>query len=245
MLSVLFASTRPDYAEVALWNLHRSLQGENYEIVCVAPFSISGQNVVSIIERESRGCYPAYRTALNASRGDVFAFFTDDMIATPGWAHRLSDELAAAEARHFPFVGGLCPVNWQYSHSIYGRYFANWPVFTRRTAEAVGEPFGDEFPHHFGDSDFALKVWQAGGYVGLLGNRTVFILMENPRRPSSAISDGANLQETFAKFHAKWAPKLGRPAGESLDAVAAHHLIFSRHERMESASRSSAQTSGS
>lgn len=225
MLSVLFASTRPDYAEVALRNLQWSLFGEDYEIVCVAPFEISGENVVSVVEREARGCYPAYRTAMNASRGDVFAFFTDDMIATPGWANHLSAELSAAEAHHFPFIGGLRAVNWPFCHSMYGRYFANWPVFTRRTAEALPEPFGDEFPHHFGDADLALRVWEAGGRVDLLAKRTVFVLMENPSRPSSSLSPVANVNEAFRKFRAKWAAKLGRPTDESMENIAGRHAV--------------------
>lgn len=222
---MLFASTRPDYADLALRNLQWSLAGEDFEIVCVAPFEIRGEKIVYVAEPESRGCYPAYRQALSASRGDVFAFFTDDMVAIPGWAHRLADELAAAEAHHFPFVGGLRPVNWPLCHSMYGRYFANWPVFTRRTITTISEPFGDEFPHHFGDCDFALRVWEAGGRVDLLSHRKIFVLMENPVRPSSPFAPTTGVQPAFEKFKAKWAPRFGRPTDEPVSAVAGRHPI--------------------
>ena len=70
----------------------------------------------------------------------------------------LEEELAIAEKESFPFIGGLYPINFPLCYFLYGFYFANWPVFSRRTAEFLGEPFGDEFPHHYGDGDLALFI---------------------------------------------------------------------------------------
>lgn len=220
-LSILFASIRPDYANVAMMNLLMSLRDgvTDFEIVAVAPFPLEAPEIKYIPEERPLGSSPAYRLAFEASTGDVITFFSDDMIATPGWARNLCEEVLEREKSVFPYVGGLRAINSNMFSTVYDLYFANWPVLSRATTGVVGIPFpGDEFIHHFSDGDLALRAWTKGGRVEMLPHRRMFVLMENEhRRPP--VSRLTNIEPAFRILQGKWGPVMGSPPHASFPEV--------------------------
>lgn len=224
-LSIIFATVRKNYALPAIAALEASLAHVDHEIVCVSPFEIAGRNIRHLPETEQRGCYPAYQLALEASTGETIAFFSDDMIATPHWADGLVEEIRAAEARVVPYIGGLCALNWPLCFSVYGRFFANRPIFGRRTAEALSPMFGDEFPHHFGDIDLAMRTWTRGGRVDQLTHRCALLLSEHPYARSSGFAESDQYEEAARRFQAKWAARFGAdPLEDPSQIVKAHRI---------------------
>jgi hypothetical protein len=224
-LSVLLATVRERYALPAIAALQASLARIDHEIIVVSPFVVEGPGIRHIPETTPRGCYPAYQRALEAATGDVLAFFTDDVIAVPGWADGLVDEIRRAEAKAMPYLGALSALNWPMCFSIYGKLFANRPVFGCRTAAALQPMFGEEFPHHFGDGDLAMRVWEMGGHVDILTHRTVLLLSEHPFARSSSFAAGDKHLAAARRFQAKWATKFGADPNGDPDAIITTHRI--------------------
>ncbi|OAN55271.1 hypothetical protein A6A04_11485 [Paramagnetospirillum marisnigri] len=162
--SIMLPSLRRDYAVSAIESINATSQGMDYEIVLVAPFRVDLPGVLHVHEETPRGTVAAHADAYAASTGDIVVAFADDHIALPGWLDGLAEEIAKGEDIHFPFLGGIDRANAEAFGTVYGLYYAYFPVISRASLEAVGGWYDPYYRAHFADPDLSLRVWSHEGY---------------------------------------------------------------------------------
>ncbi len=133
--------------------------GQDYQIVVFSPFEISGERILWVHEREPRGNVAAHAGGLAASRGEIIVSMTDDTIALPGWLHAIDRQMR--RERDFLVCLDLNRVNRPFVHTVFGRFYALFPVASRACAEKLGGMFDPIYMAHYANPDFSLRVWQA------------------------------------------------------------------------------------
>lgn len=171
IVDVLMPSLFPGLAAQAIKSLQQHGAGESVSlnVIVVGPEKPPA-DCTFVQETEPQGVNAAMRRGLAECRGDLILAACDDAIFTPGWLAAALDQFnrAAPLMGQRPYVIGLRYGPVQQVSTIYGRLFANLPLFRRTLLD-------DAFLHrHFmpdylvgqwGDGAFGLAIWQAGGMV--------------------------------------------------------------------------------
>lgn len=196
--SIIMPSIRPLAAQKTLEQIYATLAWTTFEVVIVSPQRFTGPNIVWVHEQDPRGSIPAQAMGWQASRGDIVVCLNDDIMPEPGWSDRLPDLLAEKERRYFPFVAGLN--GYEHFGSVYGLYYAFFPIASRRSLEAIGGWFNNEYIFTWGDPDLGMRTWHKGGRCELLPDRYVTPHPNRDVRPP----DQVKFDRDFATFRSKW-----------------------------------------
>jgi len=194
-------------AQQSLLAINRCSAGAQYEIILVSPFEFRGPNVRWIQEVEPRGSGAAQHRGYQAARGDYLVHISDDVLPVPGWLNAAISRIDQREQHHFPFVLGLRPARFGIS-TAYGHYVANFIAISRRSAEAIGGTFSEEYHAHFADPDISMRVWNKGGRCECLQDPVLYYVPLERFFPV-ALHKKSTLQQDYETFARKWAPIYG------------------------------------
>jgi glycosyltransferase involved in cell wall biosynthesis len=223
-LSLLMPTLRPDYADNAIRQVLMCSGGNDYELIVVSPFPVAGDRIRHVPEAEPEGDSAAYARALAVASGDIVLPMIDDFAPAYGWLDGIEAAVAEGERRGLPFCGSLYWTNHPWFNTAYGRYYAFFPVMSRRSIDRVGGYIDTVFRANFGDVDLSLRVWDAGGHCALLPRCPIYKARpEDEARLSPYKRHGA--QADFAQLVGRWHARLGADRPASFDGVIANHDI--------------------
>jgi hypothetical protein len=175
-------------------------------------------------EDRPEGDSAAYARALAVASGEIVLPMIDDFAPAFGWLDGLAATVAEGERRGLPFCGSLHWVNHPWFNTAYDRYYAFFPVMSRRSLEAVGGYIDTAFRANFGDVDLSLRVWAAGGSVALMTRAAIYkARAEDEGRLSPYKRHGAAAD--FAALTGRWHRRLDPDRAASFDGVIATHDI--------------------
>ncbi|MSP49744.1 MAG: hypothetical protein EXQ95_10525 [Alphaproteobacteria bacterium] len=223
-LSILMPTLRPDYAENAIRQVLMCSHGHDYELIVVSPFPVAGERIRHVHEAAPEGDSAAYARALAAASGEIVMPMIDDFAPAFGWLDGLGEAIALGEKGGVPFCGSLHWVNHPWFNTAYDRYYAFFPVMSRRSLERAGGYIDTAFRANFGDVDLSLRVWEAGGRVALLPKAAIYKARpEDEARLSPYKRHGA--QADFAVLTGRWHRRLGPTRPPSFEGIVGTHDI--------------------
>jgi len=202
--SIILPTLRQPLAEAAVRSILDNSAGHAVEIVLVAPFTLDAPGVRCVVETERRGNCTAHATGYAAATGAIIVAMSDDHLALPGWLDGVAEALAAKERLDFPFLGGMNRPGDPHFGTVYGLYYAYFPVMTRRSVEEAGGWFSTDYRAHYGDPDLAMRVWALGGRCELLpGDHLAVNPDEDPATQShhKQTAMGADVATFATKYH--------------------------------------------
>jgi hypothetical protein len=160
-------------------NIQATTRGPCQVIVCM-PNTIQRSEtwgnlgVTWVCDDERRGCAYAHHIAAQHATGEFIVPFADDHEFIDGWDEVAVDEFCAGEIRWLsslghrwesqppPFCLGLRGVHSGHVGTNFGVYYPYWPMMRVGDVRRVGW-ISPDYERGFGDSDLAMRVWQAGG----------------------------------------------------------------------------------
>jgi hypothetical protein len=153
--------------------------------------------------------------------GDVVFPLVDDITLLPGWAQDGLTTLTRHE-RGRSYAVGIGQVN-RIVGTVFGIYYPFFPMVRRSVAEQVGGFYNPALKHHFTDSDFAFRVWSAGGACGWTGADYIErIRLDEAGAADLAARRAASLGADMATFLDRWRPRYGQ--GWRADALSDFNL---------------------
>jgi hypothetical protein len=212
-ISISLPSLRPELLSETIRAVHASAGRDDYEILVVSPFEVSGPRIRWLPETERRGNCGAHALAYEQAAGDIIVALTDYVWPRGNWLNNLVNFIETMESGVFPFCAGQFRANSTSAGpslgSQFGRYYPYYPAATRRSLEAVGGWFSREFMAGYGDSDLALRVWDAGGQCRPCWDSV--ILTSCRRRFITGAQRGLKDRtgEDRVVFENKWGARLG------------------------------------
>lgn len=223
--SIILPTLRRELLTQTIHCIRENSVSHKIEMVVVSPFETDGDDIVNVLELEQKGNCTAHASGYNRATGDIIVAMTDDHLPMPGWLDGVENIINEKESLDFPFLGGLHRPYCPYFGTVYGLYYAYFPVMSRRSVEAVGGWFSTDYRAHFGDSDLALRVWAAGGRCELMpGHRLLQNPAEDPETESTHKS--TSLVNDFKTFTGKYHKAFGdRFPSPTMDLQAAFHSI--------------------
>jgi glycosyltransferase involved in cell wall biosynthesis len=207
LISIIMPALRPELAVKAIQHIFVNSRRVAIEIVVVAPFDIQGDRIRHVKETEPRGVIAANIAGYAAATGDIIVAMTDDMLPQEAWLNEVEERIRMMEARFFPFAGGLNMVTAGVFGSVYGLYYPNFPVISRRSLDAVGGWFQPEFTAHYADPDLGMRVWDKGGRCELIESACIAENFAEDPATQSKHKMTTHLKdfETFAgKYHDRY-----------------------------------------
>lgn len=210
-LSLTLPTLFPEPAMRAIENVRATVQGIDYEIVVASPHEFSGPDIRWVKEDAPRGAGIASDMAAKASTGDVICPMADDAEFAPGWAQAGLQTLMQNERGRL-YAVGIGQLNGMVG-TVFGIYYPFFPMVRRSTVEKVGGFFRPQYKHHFTDSDFAFRIWSAGGECGWTPGNYVTRLKREADADSAARLDAsrnASLRTDTAAFLGFWRDRYGR-----------------------------------
>lgn len=215
MISITLPSIYPEACVQALRNIEQTTRGP-YEVIVVSTLEVRGPNVVWIEEAERRGCAYAHHEASRYAIGDYLVPFADDHAFVDGW-----DEIAIKEfenRRSAPFALGLRGAHSGHVGTNFGIYYSYFPMMRREDVARVGW-ISPDYRLGFGDSDLAMRVWDAGGRCEFSSQGLICPTVDDHRKgDDGARAEGAGWAATDRElFLVRWAGKYGR--GWPLDGI--------------------------
>ncbi len=207
-ISITLPTLFPELAYQAIQAIHAHTLAVDYEVIVVSPHEIRGPRILWVREDSPRGNSAAHALGYRHATGDFVVALSDDVAVSPFWINNLLDFTLERE-RHLhdaPFVVGMR--SWGHLGTVFGLYYANFPVARRATLDAIGGYFSEEFLAHFADPDLSLRAWAAGGRCEICPYTEVRpiprgAVEESPKKSSSKKRD-------FGTFIAKWGSRFGR-----------------------------------
>lgn len=165
--SIIVPTLRPKLLACTLYSIHRNSRGHDYEVVVVSPFEATGDRVRWSPERVVGGPIAAHSQGVADSHGDILITMTDDTIALPGWLDTIEQRITTGEQQWIPFCLGLNRVNSPAVGTVFGRYYAYFPIISRRSVEVlgVGGMYDSAYRGNWADPDLGLRIWASGGRV--------------------------------------------------------------------------------
>jgi hypothetical protein len=224
-LSILMPTLRPDYAENAIRQVLMCSGRHDYELIVVSPFPVAGDDRIRHVPEETpEGDSAAYARALAVATGEIVLPMIDDFAPAFGWLDGLAEAVEQGERDGLPFLGGLHWVNHPWFNTAYDRYYAFFPVMSRRSLESIGGYIDTAFRANFGDVDLSLRVWAAGGHVAMLPKAAIYKSRpEDEARLSPYKRNGA--EADFATFVGRWHQHLGPARPASFEGIIGIHDI--------------------
>ncbi len=218
-ISITLPSIHQDCLEVALANLEKTTKHE-HEIIVVSPFRVFGENVVWIKESEPNGCAAAHARAARFAQGYYLFPFADDHEMVDFWDVNALDEFVKKCSPHAnrPFALGLRGIHSSHVGTNYGMYYPYFPFMRRADVAKIGWICGD-YRRGFGDSDLAMRVWDAGGRCEWSENTYIRPTTDDKRKETerSHRSGAAYTVSDLATFVKCWGPKYGQGWGSGID----------------------------
>ena len=228
-LSLLMPTLRPDYADNAIRQILMCSGRHDYELIVVSPFAVAGDRIRHVPEETPEGDSAAYARALAVATGDIMMPMIDDFAPAFGWLDGLAESVAAGEAGGVPFCGSLHWTNHPWFNTAYDRYYAFFPVMSRRSLDLAGGYIDTAFRANFGDVDLSLRVWAAGGHCALLPKAAIYkARAEDEARLSPYKRHGA--QADFSVLTGRWHQRLGPERTPSFEGVIGTHDIAGLHD---------------
>jgi glycosyltransferase involved in cell wall biosynthesis len=212
--SIVLPTLRPKLLALTLHSIHRNSVGHDYEVVVVSPFDASGDRVRWSPERIVGGPIAAHAQGVGDSRGDILITMTDDTIALPGWLDTIEQRIATGERTWVPFCLGLNRINSPAVGTVFGRYYAYFPIMSRRSVDALGGMYGGMYDTayrgNWADPDLGLRIWASGGRVEFCAEaRTMASTLQ--RYFPEAEHKNTRPQVRFEMFFERW----GHLAGDT------------------------------
>lgn len=203
-ISITLPSIYPESLERCLNNIKDNTYYK-YEVIVVSPFALKLKNVIWIEETERRGCAFAHHVAAERSTGKFLTAFADDFTYRKNWDKFAVDDLLSRE-RHWPdnYVLGLRFEHQQHIGTNFGIYYPYFPFMRRSNLASCGW-IGREYRYGFGDSDFGMRVWDAGGRCEFSREGLISPTPDDDRK-GSAIQYS---QEDIKLFVNRWSSKYG------------------------------------
>jgi hypothetical protein len=223
-LSILMPTLRPDYADNAIRQVLMCSGRHDYELIVVSPFPVAGERIRHVPEETPEGDSAAYARALAVAGGEIVLPMIDDFAPAFGWLDGLADAIEHAEKETLPFCGSLHWVNHPWFNTAYDRYYAFFPVMSRRSLALSGGYIDTAFRANFGDVDLSLRVWETGGRVAMLPRSGIYKARpEDEARLSPYKRHGA--EADFATLVGRWHQRLGAGRLASFDGIIGTHDI--------------------
>ena len=220
---------RPDYAENAIRQVLMCSGGHDYELIVVSPFPVAGDRIRHVPEESPEGDSAAYARALAVATGEIVMPMIDDFAPAFGWLDGLVEAIRSGEQDGLPFCGSLNWANHPWFNTAYDRYYAFFPVMSRRSLERAGGYIDTAYRANFGDVDLSLRVWAAGGRAALLPKAAIYKARpEDEARLSPYKRHGANAD--FAVLIERWHQRLGPARPTTFDGVIETHDIAGLHD---------------
>ncbi len=205
-ISVIMPCLTEALAAAAINSMLVHSRNVDLELVIISPFVVFGQRIIHVPEEKPRGVCYAHQLGYAASTGEIIVAMSEDNLILPGWLDDIADLLSAYEQKYFPFIGGLHRPDVPWFGTVYGRYYAYFPVATRRSIEACGGWLSDDYKGHFGDADLSLRAWLVGGHCALLPNDRLYGNKLDTKHIVSTFKQGSldrDFQTLFAKYHSR------------------------------------------
>lgn len=213
MISITLPSLYPEALSGALANLAETTRTP-YEVIIVSPFEPQ-RGTAWVADDAMRGCAYAHAAAAKVAHGDYLVPFADDHRFVPGW-----DEVAVEEFEYrsrdvthsgAPFALGLRGHHSNHVGTNFGIYYPYFPMMRREHVEKVGW-IGGDYQHGFGDSDLAMRVWDAGGRCEWSEAGLLFPSPDDKRKGSDEghRAEAAYTDKDLQTFLDRWAPKYGK-----------------------------------
>lgn len=183
-----------------------------------------GDRIRHVQETTPEGDSAAYARALAVASGDIVLPMIDDFAPVFGWLDGLAETVAEGERRGLPFCGSLYWTNHPWFNTAYGRYYAFFPVMSRRSIALCGGYIDTAFRANFGDVDLSLRVWDAGGHCAHLVRAGIYKARpEDEARLSPYKRHGA--QADFETLVRRWHARLGPERPSSFEGIIGVHDI--------------------
>lgn len=213
MISIALPSIYPEACARTLCNV-RDATRSRYEVILVSPFEPPrGHRHVWWIKEEPRdatGCTAAHARAAEHFAGDYVLPWADDQIFVDGWdVATLRNYGRREEAFHRsfpgkPFVLGLHHCQPRHVGTEFGIYYPYFPFLRRAYVERLGW-FDPAYRKGFADSDFAMRVWSAGGRCEWQEGSQIIVHPDDGRKAGSVFA-----QADMELFVQRWAPLYGK-----------------------------------
>jgi hypothetical protein len=206
-LSIILPSVFPNDVAETIRSFHETTRAVDYEIIVVSPFEVNLPRVVWVKEETPLGNVPANVEAFRHATGDFILAAADDIIVRPGWDDMVLRDFAERERNHKYFSIGLHQ-NTRVINTVFGIYFPVFPLTRKATLDALGF-FVPDYIAHFGDSDLAMRIWDAGGRCEF--SREPLVEHYNLlTRNDGATKKGQSLDHDREVFVRRWGGKYGQ-----------------------------------
>lgn len=204
-ISVVISSLRADELEKTIDST--AMHADLIDVVVVSPTpprprSFVRHTPVPVVtggtpyEREQRGelsLSQKMNLGLKHADGEYIAFNNDNLHFRPGWAPAMLEHMERHGRRSRPYLaafhlsnGGVISAR----HTIFGLLYANQACISRADLKLVGDYLYDErMRTEYVDPDLSLRVWAAGGEVGICPEVVIdidrYVEVRQPQTPGS------------------------------------------------------------
>lgn len=226
-ISVLLPTLFPDLVRSAIEALRPQLRDVDHEFVIVSPMPVTGDNVRWFAETERRGPLAATQIAFERAQGDLMLITNDDFHFSNG---AIAEALTAfaAPARDFP-LALTYPHRMRAMdcvHTVFGRLHPSVFATGRGDAAHVGGVFDPSYRQAYGDPDYGMRLWAAGGKVRAA--RAHIREIADRECVDAAPRNQAAIDADWARFRERWGPHFdpiwGTEATEACLMIAASAL---------------------
>ena len=187
-----------------------------YELIVVAPAPLryadveqnmpQGCRLVWIEEQKRGGPNAAHARAYREATGQFVMPWVDDHYLVNGWdRHALRSWWDLRPNPREPFVLGLRHAIEPHVGTVFGHYYPYFPFLPR----TLGRYITDEFRTGFGDCDFALDIWRAGGRCSWTDVGLVIKGQADDRKLPDLIDGAHTTPDDTRRFIEKWVPHYG------------------------------------
>jgi hypothetical protein len=203
-VSITLPSIFPEACARAIKNIRETTLGD-YEIVVVSPFdpgTESGRVLWLPDSKEKKGAAVCQHRAANAATGEIVAAFADDFLFTPGWDKMIVADFLDREKQapaDKPFVLGMRYNLCGFVGSLFGIYYANFPVMRRTVVKKHGW-ISPDYRAGFGDGDLGMRTWAAGGRCEFSVDKVLIVTPDDQRKGGSLFTD-----DDMKLFVKRWA----------------------------------------
>lgn len=181
--SIIITSLRPERLEECLQSIDQYTAGIDYEVILVSPFDVKPHpNVVHIRETEPGGTVKATALGYQYVKGEYVITMSDDSRVTAYWLENMiafmrphDNEMFEGGFKHMDSSGNTSRPRY------YGKPFATLPCIRKDKADELIGFF--DYPYYqngFGDPDLSLRVYRAGGTVGICPDAKISVLENDP-----------------------------------------------------------------
>lgn len=211
-ISISLPSLYPDCCARTLRNI-RDATRNSYEVILVSPFGPPAdcrENVVWVEEPAGTGtgCNAGHVAAFAAMSGEYVSAWADDHFYVDGWdiaAIENYERRESAFSLEKPFLLGLRHTWPSHVGTLFGIYYAYFPFIRRTMATKIG--FYDKgYRQGFVDSDFSLRIWDAGGRCEWSERRLIVVRPDDDGRKERVYY----AESDYALCVERWQSKYGQ-----------------------------------